>query len=289
MFENILRFRGGRYGWWSFLLVAICVGIFVTHGRAEPPNGGTWQGYVLGTLGALLILWLTWLGVRKRSYKSSVGTVQGWTSAHVYLGTACLIIASLHSAMQFGWNVHTLSYVLMCLVIFSGFYGLYVYVNYPRSLSDNRLGGSRESLFAELFELNERSAALTQNCSPDIRSAIDSSVTRTAIGGGISKQLLGRDSSLIVLEDGKPQANEDQQVAIDLVADRIPRAEKSVEVVALEELLSVLCRRQIILRRLRKDIRLQGWLQIWLYVHVPLTLALLVALVVHIVTTFIYW
>ena len=72
----------------------------------------------LGAVGALLIVWLTWLGVRKRSYSSTLGSVQGWTSAHVYLGTACLIIASLHSALQFGWNVHTLSYILMCVVIF---------------------------------------------------------------------------------------------------------------------------------------------------------------------------
>ncbi len=289
MFENLLRYRGGRYFWWSAVLVVACIGVFVTHGRAEPPNGGTWQGYTLGTIGAVLILWLTWLGVRKRSYRSSMGTVRGWTSAHVYLGTACLIIASLHSALQFGWNVHTLSYVLMCLVIFSGFYGLYVYINYPRSLSDNRAGGSRESLFAELYELNKRGMTLARLSSPSVQQAVVSSIERTAIGGGLLDQLLARDGSLIALGDGKPQPNPDQQITIDMVADLIPRSEKSQEVVALEELLSVLCRRQTILRRLRKDIRLQGWLQIWLYVHVPLTIALLGALVVHIITTFFYW
>ncbi len=289
MFGNLWRYRGGCYFWWSAVLVAACVGGFVTHGRAEPPNGGTWQGYTLGTIGAVLIVWLTWLGVRKRSYRSSLGTVRGWTSAHVYLGTACLIIASLHSALQFGWNVHTLSYVLMCLVIFSGFYGLYVYINYPRSLSDNRAGGSRESLFAELYELNRRGMALARQSSPSVQQAVISSIERTAIGGGLLDQLLARDGSLVALGDGKPQPNPDQQRTIDMVAELIPRAEKSQEVVALEELLSVLCRRQTILRRLRKDIRLQGWLQIWLYIHVPLTIALLGALAVHIITTFFYW
>ena len=289
MFENILRHAGGRYFWWSLALVAICVGIYVTHGRAEPPNGGTWQGYTLGTIGALLIVWLTWLGVRKRSYRSGFGTVRGWTSAHVYLGTACLVIASMHSALQFGWNVHTLSYILMCLVIFSGFYGLYVYVNYPRSLSDNRAGGSRESLFAELYELNKRGMTLGRQGSARVQQAVSSSIERTAIGGGLRDQLLARDSSLIALEGGKPQPNPDQQIAIDMVAELIPRSEKAQEVVVLEELLSVLCRRQTILRRLRKDIQLQGWLQVWLYVHVPLTIALIGALVVHIITTFFYW
>lgn len=289
LYENLLRYRSARYFWWALLLIAVCVGIFVTHGRAEPPNGGTWQGYTLGTIGALLIVWLTWLGIRKRSYSSTAGTVRGWTSAHVYLGTACLIIASLHSAMQFGWNVHTFAYILMCLVIFSGFFGLYVYINHPRTLSDNRLGGSRESLFGELYDLNERGLELGRRCSSDIEKAVSSSIERTAVGGGVYAQLSARDASLISIDGGKPVPHPDQQMAIDYVANLIPRAEKAQEVVALEELLSVLCRRQTILRRLRTDIALQGWMQIWLYVHVPLTIALIGALFVHIITTFFYW
>ncbi|MCP5179166.1 MAG: hypothetical protein H6993_18440 [Pseudomonadales bacterium] len=289
MFENILRYRSARYFWWSLALVLVCVGIYVTHGRAEPPNGGTWQGYTLGTVGALLIVWLTWLGVRKRRYGGGVGSVQGWTSAHVYLGTACLVIGSLHSALQFGWNVHTLAYVLMCLVIFSGFFGLYVYVNYPRVLSDNRLGGNRESLFGELFELNERGLALARRCSVQVQQAVNSAIERTVVGGGVWAQLSGADHSRIETEPGKLIPHPDQQLAIDTIASLIPRSEKAQEVVALEELLSVLCRRQTILRRLRHDIRMQGWLQVWLYVHVPVTIALIGALIVHIVTTFFYW
>lgn len=289
MYQNLLRYANGRYFWWASALLVASVSLYVTHGRSEPPNGGTWQGYTLGTIGALLIVWLAWLGVRKRSYSSTSGTVSGWTSAHVYLGSACLVIGSLHSALQFGWNVHTLAYILMCLVIFSGFFGLYVYVNYPRQISDNRLGGSRESLFGELYELNEKGLQLARQCSADVQSAISSSIERTAVGGGVWAQLSGSDASLITLEGGKPVPHPDQQLAIDYVANLIPRAEKAAEVVALEELLSVLCRRQTILRRLRRDIRLQGWLQIWLYVHVPMTIALIGALIVHIITTFFYW
>jgi hypothetical protein len=51
----------------------------------------------------------------------------------------------------------------------------------------------------------------------------------------------------------------------------------------------VLCRRQAVLRRLREEIRLQGWLNAWLYLHVPLTIATLVALIIHVLVTFIYW
>ena len=38
-------------------------------------------------------------------------------------------MATLHAAFQVGWNVHTLAYVLMLLVIASGIYGV---VNYAR-------------------------------------------------------------------------------------------------------------------------------------------------------------
>jgi hypothetical protein len=45
----------------------------------------------------------------------------------------------------------------------------------------------------------------------------------------------------------------------------------------------------MILRRIRRDIRLTGWLRLWLYVHVPLSIALLGALSAHILVTFVYW
>ena len=84
-------------------------------------------------------------------------------------------------------------------------------------------------------------------------------------------------------------ANPDQQPLIDFVASRIPRAEKRTEAQRLQDLLDVLVRRQSLIRQLRRDISLRGWLRIWLYIHVPMTIALLVALIIHIVTTFIYW
>ena len=83
----------------------------------EPPNGGTWLGYALGTIGAVLIVWLAYLGKRKRNFVRGWGTVKGWVSAHVYLGTSLLVVATLHTGFQFAWNIHTFAYALMCLVI----------------------------------------------------------------------------------------------------------------------------------------------------------------------------
>lgn len=294
--DNLLHYRRAKYLWWSVALLVGSIALYFTQRSDDPPNGGTWQGYVLGSVGALLIVWLALLGIRKRRYRSTLGSVQGWTSAHVYLGSALLIVATLHTAGQFAWNVHMLSYVLMCIVIFSGFFGAYAYLSLPRSLRGNRDGRSREQLFAELYDLNEKARTLSRKAVPDVQSAVTSSIERTAVGGGALTQLLGWDRSTFVAQPGTadrgsagPTPNPDQRAVIDLVAHRIPRAEKEVEAENLQSLLSVLSRRQAVLRRIRTDIRLQAWLQIWLFVHIPFTVALIGALAVHIVTTYIYW
>ncbi|MET0497354.1 MAG: hypothetical protein ABW106_03665 [Steroidobacteraceae bacterium] len=291
--RSLLRFRGARYLWWALTLVVVAIVLYATQDRTlQPPNGGTWQGYVLGTVGALLIVWLSLLAVRKRSYHSTSGSVQGWTSAHVYLGSSLLIVATLHCGFQFGWNVHTLAYALMCIVIFSGFFGLYSYISNPQLISRNREGGARSQLFAELFELDKQARGLAQRCAPAVAIAVDSSIERTSLGGGVFAQLFSGDASYFLRETKTGSAlvsNVDQQAVVDFVAKRLPRAEKGTEAANLQQLIVFLCRRQAVVRRIRRDVRLSGWLKIWLYFHVPMTLALLFALVLHIVVTFFYW
>jgi hypothetical protein len=294
--QDVLRYRRGRYLWWAVALCVLAAILYSTTTGLERRNGGTWQGYVLGTVAALLIVWLSSLGIRKRRYSSSLGSVQGWASAHVYLGTALLVVATLHCAFNFGWNVHTLAYLLMVAVIVSGCFGLYVYINSPGIIADNRSGGSRATLFAELFELDTQARDLAGRCDPTAALAVKSSIERTVIGGGVFRQLFGADNSWLMLGDAgataagaKIVANADQQAAIDYISQRLPRAEKSAESAVLQSLVTLLCRRQMILRRIRRDIRLNGWLRLWLYVHVPLSIALLAALIVHILVTFIYW
>ena len=289
--ENVLKFRGGRYLWWSLGLFVTSIVLFFSQGDRQPPNGGTWQGYVLGTIGALLIVWLSLLGIRKRRYGSTLGTVQGWVSAHIYLGTTLLVVATLHSAAQLNWNVHTLAYLLMCLVIASGVYGAYAYLAYPRQLTKNPAGATREGLFGELFQLDRQGKEIAEQCTSEIQVAVTSAIQRTVIGGGVAAQLFASDRSKLVVGDdgGATQSNRDQQPVIDLVGSRIPRADKASEAANLQALLTLLCRRQTVLRRIREDIRLQAWLKLWLYVHVPITIALIGALAVHILTTFLYW
>ncbi|WP_019529452.1 hypothetical protein [Dasania marina] len=295
--ENILNYKKARYFTVTIVLLVACVALYVSQGGSQPANGGTWQGYILGTIAALLIVWLAALGKRKRNYKTGTATVRAWVSAHVYLGSGLLVVATLHCAAQFGYNIHTLAYLLMCLVIASGFFGIYSYLVYPRLQAKNRTNSSREVLFVELNGLNDSVRKLSKLCEPDIRAVIESAIDRTNIGGGVVTQLLARDDSkMLSIADGVNVStasvmvsNSNQQAVIEYVADRIPRCRKPQEAARLQDLLSMLCRRQNLLRTIRRDIQLQGWMKIWLYIHVPLTIALLFALTAHIVAVFFYW
>lgn len=294
---GFLRYRSARWAWVALGLVLASVILFTLPTGGQPPNGGTWQGYVLGTVGALLIVWLSWLGVRKRSYRGGVGSVQGWVSAHVYLGLALLVVATLHSAGQLGWNVHSLAYLLMCGVIGSGVYGAWAYLDNPGRASRNRLGEARSALFRELYALDRSCRELAGRCDPDVGRAVQSAIARTDLGGGVVHQLLGRDRSRFErrVSDGagassmRAVPNGDQAPLVEFLAQRVPRADRRGEAANLQELLAAVCRRQDVLRRLRRDVQLAGWTKVWLFLHVPLTVGLLGALVIHIVSTFFYW
>jgi len=296
MHQSIISYRNARYLWVALILAAASAAAFVWHSPVGAPNGGTWLGYTLGAVGAVLVVWLMLLGLRKRSYSSQLGSVQGWTSAHVYLGAAVLIVASLHSALQLGWNVHSLAYVLMCLVVVSGLFGIYAYRRYPELVAANRAGMTREQLFRQVQYLDRQCLRTAEGVDPETRALVQSAAERTSVGGSWWAQLTGRDGSRVALpstyaDDGQGGVadNGDQNKLIDLLSKRLARTRGGSEVAQLQSLLSTLATKQALLRRIRRDIRFQALLEIWLYVHVPLSFGLLGALLVHVVSVFIYW
>ena len=52
---------------------------------------------------------------------------------------------------------------------------------------------------------------------------------------------------------------------------------------------ALLTRKEAVLGRMRRHLKLKSWLQAWLYIHVPVTFALIAALSAHIVSVFFYW
>ena len=57
----------------------------------------------------------------------------------------------------------------------------------------------------------------------------------------------------------------------------------------LERVDALLTRKEGILNRVRRHLRIKALLEVWLYVHVPVTFALIAALSAHIVSVFFYW
>jgi hypothetical protein len=70
-------------------------------------------------------------GIRRRSFFASVGDTRSWLSMHVYFGICVVFIAALNAVFAFGRDVHTLAFVLLCLVVASGCWGVYAYLGYP--------------------------------------------------------------------------------------------------------------------------------------------------------------
>ena len=297
LFHSILSYGGRRYFWLTLVLTLLSAAIFAIPHAVEPRNGGTWQGYTLGTIAALLVIWLLWLGIRKRQYKSAIGSYQGWVSAHVYLGVAVLLIASYHSAFQLGINIHSLSYVLLLFVVISGLWGMWAYLTLPERASKNRNGISRDACFAKLAEVDQCILATAQQCKTDVAKSCESAVVRTVIGGSFRDILRGIDRSKVDLQNLSNEkkvsagliTNAHQKNILDWLAERLSQSLGGKETESLQELLSLFARRRVYIFRIREDIRLHAWLKLWLYVHVPLSLGLLISLIAHVLSVFLYW
>jgi hypothetical protein len=274
--EGFLAHKRFRYLKAALALCAVAIVIYILADRNVRPNGGTWLGYTLGTVSALLIVWLMMLGIRKRAITAGHWSLKGWTSAHVYLGASLLVLGTLHTGFQFGLNVHTLAYGLMVVVILSGFIGIYYYAVVPRKMSDNRAHRSQKDMLDAIRALNRelREAAnpLDQKYADEVKRAIRQTKLKPPLFSSL-------DSA-------------QRNCATTRASKRLRKAAAQAgagERRALEAVTALLERKSALLLRTRRHIRHKTLLQLWLYVHVPLSFALLAALTAHIVSVFFYW
>ena len=301
MHQSILSHARYRYLWISTILLVGSLAAYAIHNPPITANGGTWLGYTLGSIGAALILWLMWFGVRKRRYQSTSGTLTGWLSAHVYLGTTLILVATLHTGFQFGWNIHTLAYVLMMAVIISGFFGVFSYLRYPTLMTRNRGGLSRHAMVEEIKELDEECLALADKLGPKVHGMVLKSIENTRLGGGVWAQLTARDGSEDALDkarelledmqlgrrEGAPETKE--MPTMFAMVDFLAGSKGGEDAEKMRRLMDMLARKKALASQVAKDVQYQSLMEIWLYFHVPLTFALLAALTAHIVSVFFYW
>lgn len=314
---TFLEYRGYRFlKAASLCAVAAALVYWATKPPGGVAYGGTWLGYLLGIASLLTVLILMWYGIRKRRIprvadrrqgprrkrlESAVGvdatrkrqadrrktraadtwrygsTLQGWLSAHVYLGILLIVLSSLHAGFRFGWNVHTLAYLLMVLVVASGGYGVFAYLRYPRLITSNIGEDSLSDLLLRIAELDELARVRALGLPNEVNALVAAARHGTRVGGNLFQQLSGRQRACptalavqSVHESGKKLADGDQPKRV-------------------TDLYSVLLQKQRLVAKARQEISFNARMQCWLYLHAPLSIALLAALFVHVAAVLVYW
>jgi len=265
---SFLKHRGFRWLWIALALSGASIAGYLLIDQQPRPNGGTWYGYTLGTIGFGLILWLSLLGVRKRRINPGAWSLKAWTSAHVYLGLALIVVGTLHTGFQIGWNVHTLAYVLMLLVIATGIYGVVVYATLPSSLSANRKEMTRAQMLDALTAIDRQLENAAQPLARGEADLVIAALSQDVFYGGALARLTGSYPGCMTARALKGMGT---------------GSEAEARVTALLE------KRREQLAQIRGALRIRAMLEIWLFIHIPLTVALIAALTAHVISVFYYW
>lgn len=265
---SFLRHKGFRWLWIALALSGASIAGYLMIDQQPRPNGGSWYGYTLGTIGLGLILWLSLLGVRKRRISPGAWSLKAWTSAHVYLGLSLIVVATLHTGFQIGWNVHTLAYVLMLLVIATGIYGVAVYATLPASLSANRKEMTRAQMLEALTAIDRQLESAAQPLARAEADLVIDALGQDVFYGGALARLTGSYPGCATARAIRGMGT---------------GSEAEARVVALLE------KRREQLAQIRGALRIRALLEVWLFVHIPLTIALIAALAAHVISVFYYW
>ncbi len=281
--QSFLEYKRYRYLKWAVWLCLVAIGAYGWHRNYhfDTPGGlgygGSPMGYALGTVAALMILWLLWLGVRKRRYRASRTTLQGWLSAHVYLGVAVVVVATLHSGLELGFNLHTLTYVLLLVVVFSGMYGVVMFLRVPTSMTAAMGQDSIETLLLQMQEVDQQARRVALRLPDEFNALVLDAAEKTVLQGTVFDHLLKSSSRRCptALAVRRMQA--------------LNRDLKDEQGRLGRELFGLMLDRRTAVERIRREYRALARLRLWLLLHVPASVALLFALAGHIVSVFIYW
>lgn len=276
--EGFLTHKRSKWLKIALTLSLLAILAYVLIDQEPRANGGTALGYTLGTIGVGLIVWLSTIGLRKRIITSKPFSLKGWTSAHVYLGLSLIVIGTLHTGFQLGWNVHTLAYVLMMIVILSGIYGIIVYARLPQHLSANRNEATQPQMLEAIRTFDRQLDTVAQPLGKSEADLVRLSLEECQVGGSLMQRLTNNYAKC-----GNRRATDAVQALVNQQM-RVGKADPR-----LTQLLFLLERKEAALAQARRHIQMKTQLEIWLYIHVPATLGLLSALTAHILSVFLYW
>jgi hypothetical protein len=266
--DTFITYKRFRWLWFTLITLVVCTLVYIWDAPPGGRNGGTVVGYTYGVVSALAIVWLMAYGLRKRAYHSSLGTVEGWLAAHVWIGLGLLLLVPLHAGFSFALNVHTAAYVFMVITILSGIWGAANYSYLSEQITAHR-GGTKDSALLEQVE--SLSQQIEQLCAKKSESFL---------------RLFNRFD--FTFHPGLRALLKFTQVPVvdHAVAGALMREVPDVERNDALVMLGLLDQRADLVRRILEQARIKALLKVWLYVHVPVSVALCVALAVHILSVF---
>lgn len=251
-------------------LLAVLLASYVDYALSAPlVHGGSWMGIFYGVVASVLILVLLAFGLRKRAYRSTLGTLDGWLQAHLYLGLLSAVVVALHAGFRFHDRVATASFAVLLLVVATGFVGARLYATVPRQLTRVASNLTAEEISEQLNQLAGSMARLAAGRSESFRRIADRLLAETRPPSAAGWRLVFRGAGA-----SSEVADESWEVLLALVAEE--------EREPLRKLLVLARQHRELHRRLRLQQRYQNLLQVWLYLHLPLSVALVVLVVAHV-------
>lgn len=270
-YETFINYRNYRWMWFTIGTLVLSLAAYVINEPAAGRSGGSVLGYSYGVLATIAIIWLMAYGLRKRSYRSSLGTVQGWLAAHVWIGIGLLLFVPLHSAFSFGLNVHTAAYVCMTITIVTGIWGIANYSTLSGKIQAHRGGTKDEALIEQIDALTERIERLCAGKSEQFLALFN----RFDFTFRPGLRALLRIHSITIVEQP--------------VVTQMLRAISETEREDAITMVGMLDQRADLVRLIIEQSRIKALLKVWLYFHVPASVALCVTLTIHIFSVFFLW
>lgn len=260
---------------WRFIgivLTVLVVGSWLlVRWFTDETHGGTPAGLVYGVVAAALVALLAFFGIRKRAYRSKLGTLEGWLHSHVVLGLLVVLVTLFHTGFRFQDGLAVTTFAVLVVVVLSGVVGVVLYASVPRVLTEVQSSLGVDELSERIHRLGASMARLASGRSPAFERVYRELVETARPGPFAGWKLLLR---ALPGSDRRVETRRSQLVA------RVPPEEEE----PLRQLLVLGRQRQELLLRLGWQERYKNLLDAWLWIHLPLTVALIVLIVAHVVT-----
>jgi len=253
--------------------------VYAWYQYREYTHGGSWPGIVSGILGLVAIVFLMCFGIIKRRYRSSLGNLQTWLHLHVYLGLLVLFLILFHSGFRFQDWVAGSAFILLAIVVGSGFVGAVLYTEIPPKLIYVEANMSVDELSDEMNQVIKNMRRLAAKSSTAFQRLCN-----------------------YLIEAECPHANAKWRVMFTYHARRrrpnegavINNLKSAIDPAEAEELAILLNQRADLSKLHEQLIDKQRYVNVmaaWLYIHVPLSLLLLIAMGTHVVAAlhFRFW